>query len=64
MQLKIKWGGGTLIEGYFKTNNGKGLYCKVLETRDKYEIWKQKGYKLQSLEAGFLPNLQNFAFTR
>lgn len=38
MQLKIKWG-GTLIEGYFKTNNSKGLYCKVLETRDKYEIW-------------------------
>ena len=28
-----------MIEGYFKTNNGKGLYCKVMETADKYEIW-------------------------
>ena len=28
-----------MIEGYFKTNSGKGLYCKVLETKDKYEIW-------------------------
>ena len=37
--VKNQMGGGTLIEGYFKTNNGKGLYCKVLKTRDKYEIW-------------------------
>ena len=28
-----------MIEGYFKTNSSKGLYCKVLETNDKYEIW-------------------------
>ena len=38
-KLKSVSGGGTLIEGYFKTNNGKGLYCKVMETADKYEIW-------------------------
>ena len=28
-----------MIEGYFKTNSGKGLYCKVIETNDKYEVW-------------------------
>ena len=39
MQLKIKWGGGTLIEGYFKIGYSKGLYCKVIETADKYEVW-------------------------
>ena len=58
MQLKIKWGGGTLIEGYFKTNNSKGLYCKVLETRDKYEIWSNLklsnsySYTLNNLPTG------------
>lgn len=28
-----------MIEGYFKTNSSKGLYCKVIETGDKYEVW-------------------------
>lgn len=37
--VKMQPGGGTLIEGYFKANGGYGLYCKVLETNDKYEIW-------------------------
>lgn len=58
MQLKIKWGGGTLIEGYFKNNNSKGLYCKVLETNDKYEIWSNLklsnsySYNLSNLPTG------------
>lgn len=51
-------GGGTLIEGYFETNNVKGLYCKVIETRDKYEIWsnlklsKSYSYTLNNLPTG------------
>lgn len=47
-----------MIEGYFKTNNSKGLYCKVLETRDKYEIWSNLklsnsySYTLNNLPTG------------
>ena len=58
MQLKIRWGGGTLIEGYFKIGYSKGLYCKVLETNDKYEIWsnlklsKSYSYTLNNLPTG------------
>ena len=35
----VSGGAGLYIEGYFKTNSSKGLYCKVIETADKYEIW-------------------------
>lgn len=51
-------GGGTLIEGYFKTNSGNGLYCKVLETADKYEVWSNLklsnsySYTLNNLPSG------------
>ena len=55
MQLKSVSGGGTLIEGYFKTNNGKGLYCKVLETNDKYEVWSN--LKLSNSYSKNLSNL-------
>lgn len=62
--VKNQVGGGTLIEGYFKTNNSNGLYCKVLETRDKYEIWSNLklsnsySYTLNNLPTGkkFLGN--------
>lgn len=66
--MKSVSGGGTLIEGYFKTNNGKGLYCKVLETNDKYEIWSNLklsnsySYTLSNLPTGkkILGNVINF----
>ena len=47
-----------MIEGYFKTNNSKGLYCKVIETADKYEIWSNLklsnsySYNLSNLPTG------------
>lgn len=53
--VKNQMGGGTLIEGYFKTNNGKGLYCKVLETDDKYEVWSN--LKLSNSYSYTLSNL-------
>jgi hypothetical protein len=54
-EVKNQMGGGTLIEGYFKTNNSKGLYCKVLETNDKYEIWSN--LKLSNSYSKNLSNL-------
>lgn len=53
--VKTQVGGGTLIEGYFKTNSGKGLYCKVIETDDKYEIWSN--LKLSNSYSYTLSNL-------
>ena len=44
-----------MIEGYFKTNSGKGLYCKVIETDDKYEIWSN--LKLSNSYSYTLSNL-------
>lgn len=39
-KLKSVSGGGTFTEEYFKINNEVyGLYCKVIETDDKYEVW-------------------------
>lgn len=39
-KLKSVSGGGTSIEGYFQIiNKSYGMYCIVLETDDKYEIW-------------------------
>lgn len=56
--VKMQSGGGTLIEGYLKTDNGNGLYCKVIETDDKYEVWSNLklsnsySYNLSNLPTG------------
>lgn len=44
-----------MIEGYFKIGYSKGLYCKVLETNDKYEIWSN--LKLSNSYSKNLSNL-------
>ncbi len=61
-----------MIEGYFRFNYGHGLYCglycKVLETNDKYEIWSNLklsnsySYNFSNLPSGkrFLGNTIKF----
>ena len=51
----VSGGAGLYIEGYFKTDNGKGLYCKVIETADKYEVWSN--LKLSNSYSYTLSNL-------
>lgn len=64
----VSGGAGLYTEGYFKTNSSKGLYCKVIETADKYEIWSNlklsnsSRYTLNNLTTGkkFLGNAITF----